>query len=109
MSDSSSDTIVIYDRSGRRRFIRNGAAFLLTGGAIVSAGPTLAADCDNAPAPSEKIPKQAGNGSDADAGANADPQGCGRRKDKPKITRLHDTEESQGQTGKAVKIVTVSG
>lgn len=109
VSDASdaSDAIVIYDRSSRRRFIRTGAAFLLAGGAVARSSQTLAGDCDRAP--DENNPKQAGNGSDSDAGANADPEGCGRRQDKPKITRLRDTPESTQQVAKSVELVTISG
>lgn len=102
MSDSDTDAIVVYDRSSRRRFIRTGAAFLLAGGTISSGSPVLAGDCDRA-ASEHKNPDQAG--SDSDTGEGADPEGCGRRKDKPKITRLNKSLD----TTRAVEIVTVKG
>lgn len=88
---ASSDSIIITDRAARRRFIRTGSAFLL-GGATVGAslGATsqaLAADCDQNRG--EKKPEHAGNGSDSDSGAGADPLGCGRRhQEKPKLSQL---------------------
>lgn len=86
------DGITITDRSARRRFIRRGSAFLL-GGATVGASLTasskaLAADCDRGGSAEGKTPEHAGNGSDGDTGAGADPIGCGRRyTDKPKISK----------------------
>ena len=84
------DGVTVRDATERRRFMRAGAAVLLAGGAGSLARPVLAADCDRAVGgePGGKKPKQATSGSDSDAGAGADPAGCGRRRDDaPKISR----------------------
>jgi len=88
MSTPKKDAITVVDRNSRRRFIRNGAAFAITGAAVTQSGNVFADDCDrnvgekNAQAP----------GSDSDAGEGADPTGCGRRPP-PKIsTRPHKRE-----------------
>lgn len=88
------DCITVTDRASRRRFIRTGSAFLLgsaaAGAAIAapSSSQILVADCDSGGS-GEKKPEHAGNGSDSDSGANADPAGCGRRyEDKPKLSKI---------------------
>lgn len=86
---SQSDSIVIHDGAERRRFMRRGAAFVAAAGAIgTQAGRSaLASDCDRGGAGEEK-PEHAGNGSDSDTGASADPTGCGRNyEERPKISR----------------------
>lgn len=81
MSDTEKDPMVVLDRSGRRQFIRRGAAFVAAGAVVVSSTSVSASDCDqgagekNAQAP----------GSDSDAGEGADASGCGRR-EPPKIS-----------------------
>ncbi|MBX2835226.1 MAG: hypothetical protein KTR35_00145 [Gammaproteobacteria bacterium] len=75
MSMKEEDTVIVHTGSGRRKFIRRGAALLVAGGAISATGSTFADDCDRAAG--EK--KVAGNGSDSDAGEGADPTGCGKR------------------------------
>lgn len=85
--------LIVRDGSDRRQFLKIGAGYLLAGGAVVATPAALAADCDHGGvgSGSEKAPKQAQSGSDSDAGAEADPAGCGRRRhDTPKISRLDD-------------------
>ena len=103
MSDASDtctetdDELVVRDATSRRRFIRRaGAAALLAGGAMSASRGALAADCDRAARgePDGENPKQATAGSDSDAGASADPAGCGRRRhDAPKISRATPSGE----------------
>lgn len=85
----NADSIVVHDSANRRRFMRQGAAFVAAAG-VMSVGSTrsaLASDCDRGGPGGEK-PEVAGNGSDSDTGANADPTGCGRRyEEKPKLSR----------------------
>lgn len=97
---SNPDEILVNDSTGRRRFIRSGAAFLLAGSGMAKAGPRvgaggssggasreklaqepteiLVADCDSTGYVGEKDGEVAGN--DSDAGAEADRPGCGRKK-----------------------------
>lgn len=91
-SPAVQDCITVIDRASRRRFMRTGSAFLLgsaaAGAAITAHSQVLVADCDSGGS-GEKKPEQAGNGSDSDTGANADPAGCGRRyEDKPKLSKI---------------------
>lgn len=102
-ADTDEDCMTVADRAARRRFIRRGSTFLV-GGAIAGASlvrPGVAlADCDRGGGGTEKKPEQAGNGSDADSGANADPVGCGRRyQDKPKISSLLTDKEVKRVSG----------
>lgn len=96
-NNETSDAVVIHDRANRRRFMRRGAAFVAAAGVISSGSmrSAMASDCDRGGTGGEK-PEHAGNGSDSDSGANADPTGCGRNYDeKPKISRaVPDTEKS---------------
>ncbi len=82
----SPDPVIVHDRPGRRpgrrQFIRSGAALLFAGGVVSK--PALA-DCDSGGNGGEKKPGQAG--SDSDSGTSADPAGCGKRPEKPKLTR----------------------
>jgi len=91
MSTSEKESILVRDRSGRRRFIRRGAAFVAFGSGvasgIVATQPAFADDCDRN-AGSEKNAEAPG--SDSDTGAGADPSGCGRR-DPPKISQRSTT------------------
>lgn len=103
------DDIIIQDSSERRRFIRRGAAFVAVVGSAMTASTrsALASDCDNGGPGGEK-PEHGGNGSDSDAGANADPTGCGRKRDeKPKLSR-RSTEVLPG-TEKNVSVAKVAG
>lgn len=82
----SSQSVCAVDRCGRRRFFKSGAAMVVAGYAVSNSSSAYAADCDrnrglekNAEAP----------GSDSDAGESADPTGCGRKQEKPKITQYH--------------------
>jgi len=82
------DALTVLDRSGRRQFIRRGAAFVTAGGVagslLTTSGNAYADDCDrNAGAEKNaQIPN-----SDSDSGASADPAGCGREPEKPKISQ----------------------
>ncbi|MFK7993923.1 MAG: hypothetical protein AB8B87_07280 [Granulosicoccus sp.] len=92
----NADSVVIHDSANRRRFIRKGAVFVAAASVLAaSAGRSaLASDCDRGGAAGEKKPEHAGNGSDSDTGANADPTGCGRNyEDKPKISRKSPVSE----------------
>lgn len=62
------DSVVVVDRSSRRRFMRVGAAFVVSAGAY--AGEALA-DCD-------QNTQQNTRCTDQDSGENGDPPGCGR-------------------------------
>ncbi|MFK7855284.1 MAG: hypothetical protein AB8B79_14270 [Granulosicoccus sp.] len=103
------DALVVHDRAGRRRFIRTGSAFLLTGGLVATVGNgALASECDRGrgQGAGQKKPEDAGNGSDSDSGANGDPIGCGRRyHEKPKISMSSPIDESE-KTISVDKIVT---
>lgn len=103
------DDIIIQDSSERRRFIRRGAAFVAVVGSAMAASTrsALAADCDSGGPGGEK-PEHGGNGSDSDAGASADPRGCGRQKDeKPKLSR-RSTEVLPGSE-KNVSVAKIAG
>lgn len=86
--ESTTDGVVVRDRSSRRTFMRRGAAFVAVAGAVSTSSmrSALAADCDRGGPGGEK-PEYGGNGSDTDTGANADPTGCGRNPEKPKISQ----------------------
>ena len=74
------DTVVVDDKNGRRRFIRTGAAFLLAAGTGATAQEEgeFRSDCDSQGGVSGKDPEVAG--SDSDSGDTADRPGCGRKK-----------------------------
>lgn len=76
-----SDSMVVNDGSGRRRFIRVGAAFLLAQGAVAKAQDddtqNFRTDCDSQGYGGQKNAEAAGN--DSDSGASADRPGCGRK------------------------------
>ena len=94
---NESDSMIIRDSSDRRRFIRKGAAFMVTAGVIAagSSRSALASDCDRG-GPGGKKPEHGGNGSDSDTGAGADPTGCGKqRSEPPKISKKPGTSERQ--------------
>ncbi len=74
------DTVVVEDKTGRRKFIRTGAAFLLAAstGASSQEEEGFRTDCDSQGGVTSKNPEVAG--SDNDSGNTADRPGCGRRK-----------------------------
>ncbi len=96
MSDLEQESVVVRDRSSRRRFIRRGAAFV-AGGALISSTQTVYADdCDR----NEGMEKNAqAPGSDSDTGESADPTGCGRRP-KPKISNYQRFDAPENQVVK---------
>ena len=70
MGDSDDD-IVVHDATGRRRFMRAGAALAAGAAALAAGRGALAADCDRS---------ASGCGcSDSDSGENSDPTGAGKR------------------------------
>lgn len=74
------DTVIVDDKTGRRRFFRAGAAFLLAGAATASAqeeDEIFRADCDSTGYGGEKNSEMANT--DSDSGATADRPGCGRK------------------------------
>jgi len=83
MNKSDKQAITVHDGSGRRRFIRRGAAFIAAGSTFAASSAVYADDCDRA-ARSEKNAQAPG--SDSDQGAEADPTGCGRS-EPPKISQ----------------------
>ncbi len=103
MKKSDSDSVLIYDRCSRRQFVRAGSTFLLAGGAATLVRPAIANECDRIP--DEEHPKQAGHGSDSDSGSNGDPEGCGRRPVKPKITQY----EQRQKFGRTVAVAKIPG
>ena len=109
VTDNASDDVVVEDGAGRRRFMRRGATFVaVAGAAATSVGRSaLASDCDRG-GPGGKKPEYAGNGSDSDKGASADPTGCGRRQEEaPKISM--STPNSEAGETKPITIAKVSG
>ena len=105
--ENTPDGVVIKDRSSRRTFMRRGAAIVAVTGAVSASSirTALASDCDRGGPGGEK-PKHGGNGSDTDTGANADPTGCGRRPEKPKISQV--APKSQTVASKRVKVAKIS-
>jgi len=83
MSKTDKQAITVNDGSGRRRFIRRGAAFIAVSGTLGTNTVVYADDCDRN-AGSEKNAEAPG--SDSDQGAEADPTGCGRS-EPPKISQ----------------------
>lgn len=68
----NSDSVLVQDSLSRRRFIRNGSAFLLAGGAAIAASKTRADDCDRMSA--AELAKTC---YDSDNGDSSDPKtGC---------------------------------
>lgn len=74
MVKKTEDKIVVQNREGRRTILRDGAALILAGTTSSFASTVLGDECDRRSG-GEKTP---GNGSDSDAGDNADRPGCGR-------------------------------
>lgn len=90
------DVITTLDRSGRRRFVRAGAAFLLAGATVVRAqeeGEGFRSDCDGVGGGGSKNPDDAN--SDSDTGASADRPGCGVRKVAPASVRYNESLSSR--------------
>lgn len=85
----------VHDRTGRRRFIRQGAAVLMAGSTLATHGGSYAVDCDRYRGEEKDTEAE---GSDSDAGEAADPNRCGRRstpamlKKTPQYKRSPDTE-----------------
>ena len=98
------DELTVHNRRGRRQFIRRGASFVAAGGVIGAGvlgtpGKAYAADCDrNGTENKEGTP-----GSDSDTGASADPAGCGREPEKPKISQ-HLTPDQPSERAAVEKI-----
>ena len=73
------DTVITISRSGRRRFIRAGSAFLIAGASVAKAqeeGSSGRSDCDGVGNAGNKNTEAAKT--DSDTGATSDRQGCGR-------------------------------
>lgn len=87
MSKTDKDSIIVRDRSGRRQFIRRGAAFVAVGGSFAASKSVYADDCDRNEGEEKNVEAP---GSDSDQGAGADPSGCGRR-EPPKISQRSNT------------------
>jgi len=104
MSDStaSPSTMRVQDATGRRRFMRRGAALVAAGAPLLASGQALA-DCDHGDTTAAGKQAQAAT-SDSDQGASADPAGCGR-KDTPKISRAQPPSPNPTP----VRIETVKG
>lgn len=83
--------VTIRDRSGRRRFMRNGAGLLL-GGSVISGAAQAQSDCD----------QYARNGqqADQDSGENADRKDCQGR---------NIVSENQPQRSAPVKVRRIKG
>lgn len=95
------DSVIVVDNTGRRRFIRAGAALLLAGGAAHAQQESelLVADCDGYGSGEEKNPEVAGN--DSDAGAEADRVGCGRQ-DPPAISEYKPKKNRKTKVAKVI-------
>ncbi len=93
------DTVIVEDNTGRRRFIRAGAAFLLAGTASATAqeeDELFRSDCDSTGYGGEKNTENANT--DSDSGATADRPGCGRRKQT--LTRYQQSGHTKVKVGK---------
>ncbi len=99
MSKSDKQAITVLDGSGRRRFIRRGAAFIAAGGTLAASKVVYADDCDRN-AGSEKNAQAPG--SDSDQGAEADPTGCGRS-EPPKISQRSNAINNEIDTDSTVE------
>ncbi len=86
------DAVIVRDSSGRRAFVRAGAAFLLSASTVArSQEESTRYDCDGQGSAGEKNPELAGN--DSDTGANADRPGCGVRRP-PAMSEYKKKEKS---------------
>lgn len=95
------DTVIVDDKLGRRRFIRTGAAFLLASATTVSAqeeSEIFRTDCDSRGGVGEKNPEMAQT--DSDAGEIADRPGCGRKK--PTLTEYKKGGRQKLKVGKVI-------
>ncbi len=84
-----SDSVLVRDGSSRRKFIRQGSAFLAVGAVSVASIPYAQADCDSAG-------EEGSSCADSDAGENADAATCGCEKPKISISK-------RGQSGRSLK------
>lgn len=102
-SDNVNDEITVHDKSGRRQFMRRGAAYVtaagVAGGLLTTSGAAYADDCDQNSSTNKNA--QTPN-TDSDAGAAADAEGCGREPEKPKISRRPESigSEKRAPVGK---------
>jgi len=95
------DSITVQDPTGRRRFFRAGAAFLMAGVSVANAQEegVFRTDCDSVGNVQGKNPEL--EGSDSDAGATADRPGCGRKK--PPVMTEYKTQPGAKVTVAKVK------
>ena len=91
MAIENPESIVVLDKSSRRRFIRNSSGVLLAGAAIAISRSTLAADCDQGGSRS--------SASDQDEGTQADRKQCESRN----IVSQHQPERKSPVFVKTVK------
>ena len=91
MTSKQPDSIVVLDKSSRRRFIRSSSGLLLAGAAIAMSGSSLAADCDRGGSRS--------SASDQDEGTQADQKQCESRN----IVSQHQPERVTPVTVKTIK------
>ncbi len=91
MTIKKPESIVVLDKSSRRRFIRNGSGVLLAGAAIAMSRSALASDCDHGGNQS--------SASDQDEGTQADQKGCESRN----IVSQHQPERVAPVIVKTVK------
>lgn len=103
LSDSTTDDITVHDKTGRRQFMRRGAAFVtaagVAGGLLTTSGAAYADDCDQN-AVGNKNPELPNT--DSDKGVGADSESCGKEPEKPKISRRPDAigNEKRAKVGK---------
>ncbi len=98
-----SPTLTIHDRTGRRQFIRQGAAMLVVGSTLASSKESFADDCDQYRGQEKDTQAE---GSDSDKGEGADPTGCGRQPS-PKISRHNTHDKRQLKTVSAPAIAKI--
>ena len=91
MTSKQPESIVVLDKSSRRRFMRNSSGVLLAGAALAISSSTLAADCDQGGSRS--------SASDQDEGTQADRKECESRN----IVSQHQPERLAPVTVKTVK------
>ena len=91
MTHKNSESIVVLDKSSRRRFICNSSGVLLAGAAIAFSRSALAGDCDQGGSQS--------SASDQDEGTQADRKGCESRN----IVSQHQPERKTPVIVKTVK------
>ncbi len=92
------DKVIVRDASGRRAFVRAGAAFLLAGSTMArSQEEAIRTDCDSLGFAGEKNAEISGN--DSDSGATADRPGCGRKKP-PAMTEYEKKQDGKVRVAK---------